>query len=284
MKPVQLLGLPIVSGIQTAGVAGTPRTVGRVLEEYQRKREWGPLDSRIMEVPALDGDPGPENKLRYLAGYVKMVEGGRHMFRSLFDPLKFPLIVGGDCGIILVTLPSLTKAYNDLNLLWFDAHGDFNTPKTTPSGFIGGMVLALATGMFQITGLSSEPLIPDRSVALLATRDLDPGEKINIRESRLFHKNYRTGQLASDVASFLNKTDGAVMVHLDVDALDPSIIPAVNFPVANGPSVDEMLQSLFRVKESGRLTAIEVASLDATKDLSGESTRKIAELVIPLLS
>lgn len=254
------------------------------LRAYEKDLEKDVLDKGEVKVPSLGPDQGRHKKLHYLADYSRMVIVGRRKFASLFDRSKFPIIVGGDCGMILATLPTLMKAYPNLNLIWFDAHGDYNTPETSPSSFIGGMLLALATGLFELPGLESESFIASDRVALLATRDLDPGEKRNIKTSSLFHRTYRRGRLVRDVDTFLNRTDGEVMVHLDVDALDPSVIPAVNFPVPNGPSIDEVLQSMLLVKESGRLCAIEVASLDVLKDHESNSTRQIAQLTGTLLS
>ena len=125
----------------------------------------------------------------------------------------------------------LRRAHPDLALVWIDAHGDLNTPETTPSGFLGGMPFAILLGwchddLRAAAGL--EPAFAEERAALVGARDLDPGERDAIDRSRLV--------VADDVAGALAglPDDVPLHVHLDGDVLDPEDAPGVDFPAPGG--------------------------------------------------
>jgi arginase len=134
---------------------------------------------------------------------------------ATLDAGGFPVLTSSDCSICLSTFPAVAQRVPDVRVLWLDAHGDSNTPETTPSGFLGGMCLGASVGLWD-AGFPVA-LEPDR-VFGVGIRDLDPGE-------------WAPQPFAGH--------DGPLYVHLDLDVLDPSVLPA-QFAVPGGLALEEL--------------------------------------------
>ena len=145
---------------------------------------------------------------------------------------KLPVSIAGDCCTTLGMLTGLQRAGRDPALIWFDAHGDFNTWETTPSGFLGGMPLAMMVGREEQTMPKAQALSPlaENRVILTDARDLDPGEKQLIEESDVIH--------LPDVKNLLNAMlpNAPLYIHIDMDIINPANAPAMNYLAAGGPS------------------------------------------------
>jgi arginase len=172
-----------------------------------------------------------------------------------------PVLLAGDCSVGLTTLPAVHRHRPDARLLWLDAHGDFNTPETTTSGYLGGMSLAGACGRWD-PGLVPDPARPDQ-VVLAGVRDLDPPERQALERSSV------TVIGASPVETLVavnNALDGApVYVHLDLDVLDPAQMPA-QFPSDGGLSAEKLFDVLEAVAEGSELVGLEVTAFEAPED------------------
>ena len=141
-----------------------------------------------------------------------------------------PVSIAGDCCTTIGMLAGLQRAGIDPILIWFDAHGDFNTWETTPSGFLGGMPLAMLVGRGEQTMLKALQLVPlaEDRVILTDARDLDPGEKQLIEEANIIH--------LPDVKTLLDAMlpDGLLYVHIDMDIVNPAEAAAMNYLAAGG--------------------------------------------------
>ena len=145
-------------------------------------------------------------------------------------------------------------------MLWLDAHGDFNTPATTPSGCLGGMCLAGACGVWD-AGLG-ETVLPER-VVIAGVRDLDPGERTLLERSQA--TVIGVSVLETTVA-VKNALDGApAYVHLDLDVLDPERFPA-QFPAPGGLDPEKLYELLEAVVESSELVGLEITAFEAPED------------------
>jgi arginase len=169
---------------------------------------------------------------------------------------KRPVSIAGDCCTTIGVVAGLQHAGINPTLIWFDAHGDFNTWETTPSEFLGGMPLAMLVGKGEMTmmnGVHAKPL-PENQVILTDGRDLDPGEKMLVDGSNVLH--------ITDPAQLLGMPlpEGQLYIHFDVDILDPKDAPAMNYPAAGGPSVELLQQVFARLAESGQIAAISVSA------------------------
>ena len=162
---------------------------------------------------------------------------------AALDQDELPLLTASDCSICISTLPTVARRVPDVRFLWIDAHGDFNTPETTPSGFLGGMCLAAACGRWDAGRPGT--IDPER-VSFLGVRDLDPGERVEVDDAGV-------GTGVPD--------DGPVYVHLDLDGLDPSVMP-VQFPVPGGLAAEEVREVLARLVAEGRLAGLEVTAFE----------------------
>ena len=161
---------------------------------------------------------------------------------------RMPVLIAGDCSICVTTLPTVVRLVPDVRVLWVDAHGDFNTPDTTSSGFLGGMCLAGACGLWD-TGFGAG--LDPRHVILAGARDLETDEAALIE---------RAGVVRADrCAEVADAVDGhAVFVHLDLDVL--ADWPAL-FPAPGGMKPESLERMLDEVGQAaGRIVGIEVTS------------------------
>jgi arginase len=185
-----------------------------------------------------------------------------------------PRVQAGDCVATLGVAAGLQRRGIDFHLVWLDAHGDFNTWETTPSGFLGGMPLAMLAGLGEQTivrALGIEPLAAGR-ILLAGARDLDPGERENLG---------RAGVPQATVTDLpaLPPPDGPLYVHLDLDVVDTGEMPAVNYPAPGGPSAAAVRQALDHLFATGRVAALSVTCWDPS--LAGaERSRATAELLV----
>lgn len=178
-----------------------------------------------------------------------------------------PVLLAADCSVSVTTLPAVVRNRPDARVLWLDAHGDYNTPETSGSGYLGGMCLAAATGEWD-AGLG-DPL-PAERVVLAGIRDLDPGER------ELLEKSPATVIGASAIETLVaakNALDGApVFVHLDLDVLDPEHFPAA-VPAPGGLHPDKLYDLVDSVLEDSELVGLEVTAFEAPED---EEERAVA--------
>lgn len=178
-----------------------------------------------------------------------------------------PVSIAGDCVASLGVLASLQHAGVDPLLVWFDAHGDFNTWETTPSGFLGGMPLAMLVGRGEQTfveALNMKPL-PENQVILTDARDLDPGEKLALAASGVRHLPKINALLHFDWP------ERPIYVHFDTDVLDPSVAPAQNYLAAGGASMEELGQVFRAIARTGHLAAVSMSTWNPVMDNEGRT-------------
>ncbi|HEY8022695.1 MAG TPA: arginase family protein [Thermoanaerobaculia bacterium] len=186
------------------------------------------------------------------AGRAEVVADlGRSLARAVANARsrgRFPLVLSGGCLAAIGVVTGLQRMGRDLGLLWIDAHGDFNTPESTPSGYWDGMALAAVCGRSLPEVYKEVELRPlhYRNVAHLAGRAFDAEEIEDIR--RLALTVIPPERLCSDEArgEIARCVSGAreIYLHVDLDGVDPRDAPAVNFPVPGGPSLDDLLACL----------------------------------------
>jgi arginase len=191
-----------------------------------------------------------------------------------------PVSMAGDCCTAIGVLAGLQRAGVEPALIWFDAHGDFNTWETTPSGFLGGMPLAMLVGrgeqsMPAAVGLST---IPEASVILTDARDLDPAERGAVLASDVVH--------LTDVGDLIAYPlpEGPLYVHFDVDVVTPEESPAQNYTAPGGPS-SSVLEAVFgRLARLRQVVAVSVSSWNPKLDEDGASQKVCMSLLETLIS
>lgn len=191
-----------------------------------------------------------------------------------------PVSVAGDCCTSIGVLAGLQQAGVTPTLIWFDAHGDFNTWETSPSGFLGGMPLAMAVGLGEQTmleGLGSQP-IPQANVILTDARDLDPGERELVEAFGITHLPRITDLLDYPLP------DGPLYIHFDTDVVDPTEVPAMNYPAPGGPSAETVRQVFRYLASTGKVVAVSLSSWNPNLDENGRSRIICMDLLNELLS
>ncbi len=191
-----------------------------------------------------EGSPGrPRDWSEDLPEARPVLEAAAAEVSAALDQGELPLLTASDCSICIATLPTVARRVPGVGVLWIDAHGDFNTPETTPSGFLGGMCLGAACGRWDAGWPDT---IDPASVSFLGVRDLDPGERVEVEAAGV-------GEGVPD--------EGPVYVHLDLDGLDPAVMP-VQFPVPGGLQAGEVRDVLAGLVEAGRLVGLEVTAFE----------------------
>jgi arginase len=198
-----------------------------------------------------------------------------------------PLVLGGCCCSHIGAIEGLAARHDRLGVIWFDAHGDLNTPETSPSGNVHGMVLAAALGRagerFAGDGWDLPALVPSR-VALVGVRSLDEGERELLREldALVFTMSDvdRVG-VERAIREALAHVAGPGFLHvsLDMDVVDPDSAPGVGTPVRGGLNYREAHLAMELIAESGLATSFDVVEVNPILDRENETGKLAVELV-----
>ncbi len=199
---------------------------------------------------------------------------------------RFPIVLAGNCSSCLGTVAGLGAT--DVAVVWFDAHGDFNTPETTGSGFLDGMSLALLTGRCWTTMSKSVPglaPIPEPRVVLVGARDLDPEEMELLAASRIallppdILRRQGLEQAAGPVIDRLGEIARSVYVHVDLDVLDPGEGRANEYAAPDGLALAELLSLVDLIGQRLTIRAAAITAYDPAFDEDGDIYRAAIEIV-----
>jgi arginase len=163
-------------------------------------------------------------------------------------------VLSGDCLVAMAVLAGVQRAGVHPGVVWFDAHGDVHTLDTTTSGYLGGLSLRLVLGAHPerlAAPLRMQPVPEDRAV-LVDARDLDPPEAEFLAGSRV----RRAAVADLDPADL---PDGPLLVHVDLDVIDPEQLPGLLFPAPGGPAAAQVVDAVHRVLATGRVTVLDIA-------------------------
>jgi arginase len=203
----------------------------------------------------------------------------------------YPVVLGGDHTVALGSLAGLREVHGPGGAIWIDAHGDLNSPETSPTGNVHGMVLAAALGLagerFKEEGWGLPALEPGR-VALIGIRALDEGERglLGRLDAKVFTMSDvdRLGvePVLRDALAHV-AGPGFVHVSLDMDAVDPDVAPGVGTPVRGGLSYREAHLAMELIAESGLASSLDVVEVNPVLDRENETGRLAVELVASAL-
>lgn len=185
------------------------------------------------------------------------------------DAGRLPIVLAGNCNSCLGTLSGLPSAPG---IVWFDAHGDSNTPETTQSGFFDGMTLPMTTGQCW-TNLVSEHLpaftpVPEEHILLAGVRSLDPGETEVIERSAMTLTEWDENSPAIPASKLyaLEDRTQTLYLHIDLDVLDPSTAPANEYAPPGGISPDQLEDAIRSVMERFEVKAAALTAYDPAFD------------------
>lgn len=190
-----------------------------------------------------------------------------------------PVSIAGDCCTAIGVLAGLQRCGISPRLIWLDAHGDFNTWETTPSGFLGGMPLAMLVGrgeqrMPRWVGLAN---IHEEDVTITDARDLDPEEGIQLAGSRIHHLKSVTDLLNYDPG------ESPLYIHFDTDVISPDDAPAMNYPTPGGPAAHILAGVFKHLAKTYPIAAVSLSSWNPELDLDGRTGKACMGVLEALL-
>jgi arginase len=247
-------------------------------------------------VPAMEFADEGDSRAKFLAPITGACGKLAGETERALEEGCFPLVLGGDHSISIGSLSGLGTYYKKKGLrwgcLWVDAHGDFNTPGTSPSGNIHGMILAAACGygIPELTELHGafRKLDPAHT-ALIGVRNLDAKEKILMKEAGLrvctMTDVDRLGiaESARRIVEFFKGRVDRLHVSVDMDAMDPAIAPGVGIPLAGGFSHREVLLLAEELAASGLLFSADIVEVNPVLDMRNQTAQMAVEIAGRLL-
>jgi arginase len=287
MRSISLIGVPLYTLTKYSGMGLGVQVLRNLgIERALRERCVEFRDCGDVALPPLTSDSGPPN-IRNSEYFLKCTD-------AIFNASKIireegvSFYLGGECGLAVGSAAGLKQQLpGKPGLLWIDAHGDFNTPETSPSGFVGGMPLAFVCGrgpQFNEQIEKHRPIIEENAVVHLGGRDFDTLESEALRSSRVklyspldFQEN--PNKLAVEIAETLAKQSDWIICHFDLDALDPAIMPAVNYPCRNGLAPEDINTVVAALSKTGKLRAFNLTAYNSTLDKDGRCGKTILDLV-----
>ena len=286
-RKVAVIGAPLDLGAGRRGVDMGPSAIryaglaARIAELGYEYVDRGNVGTAVAEATAV-----VDEQARFLP---QIKETCRHIAELVAEAARdrfIPLVLGGDHSVALGTLGGLREVHGPGGAIWIDAHGDLNSPETSPSGNVHGMVLAAALGLagerFREAGWDLPALAPGR-VALVGVRSLDDGEREVLKklDARVFTMSDvdRLG-VERAVREALTHVAGPGFVHvsLDMDAIDPDVAPGVGTPVRGGLSYREAHLVFELIAESGLASSLDVVEVNPILDRENETWKLAVEL------
>ena len=279
----RLLGAPLYTLAAYSGMGLAPNALRKsgLASAFGR-----PIDAGDVALPPLEKD--------LVGGSIKNLAHFIDCTARVFERTKdldsdFVVLVGGECSMTPGALAGLTESFEGKpGMLWLDAHGDFNTPESSPSGYIGGMCLAMACGRGPDLGAEFErrrPLLAEDRLVHMGSRALDPPEVLAFDSSpaRLFTaqqvRKVGAETVGEEAARHLSDRSDWLVCHLDVDVVDPAWIPAVNYPTPEGLTIDQTAAIIRALVKTDKLRVFELAAYNSSRDRGGRSARAIVSLL-----
>jgi len=287
---IEVVGVPLDLGAGLRGVDVGPSAM-RLAGLLPRLRDLGFEVCDAGNLPAAVADSIEEGnpRARYAGAVAEVCQVLRARVSQTLRDSTTPVILGGDHSIAAGTLAGLLDERPPLRVLWLDAHGDMNTPDTTPSGNVHGMPLAAVLGeapkVFPGLDWDRRSLGADR-IVLIGLRSLDPGERalIKRRGIRVYtmadidrHGMHNVVERALD---YLHPTSRQLHLSLDLDVVDPDAAPGVGTPVSGGITIREAHLAMEMIAQTGFLGSLEAVEVNAFRDTANKTGRLATDLIL----
>jgi arginase len=290
---IDIIGVPLDLGADRRGVDMGASAI-RYAHLQARLEELGYLvqDVGNLEVPIAEMCSISDARLKYLDCIVPVARRVSGAVSTSLQGGRFPIVLGGDHSLALGSVRGAARL-RKVGVLWIDAHADFNTHETTPSGNIHGMPLAALCGRGEprLVQLWDEefPVVDPRRVAVIGARDLDPGEKNNLNQAGIMVQSMeqidRQGLVSvmeKAIERISRDTDG-IYLSFDMDSLDPRHAPGVGTPVAAGLTQREAHLICEMVAESGRLLGMDMVEVNPILDIQNQTAHLAMDLILTAL-
>ena len=292
-KKIALIGAPSSAGAFSPGTEKAPaalRAAG-LIERLQgagfEVTDYGDC------APRLFADDEEHRRARNLTEIVAGLNDLKTRAEIAMKTGALVLVLGGECVQAIGLLTGARRYYKHINLLWFDRDADLNTPATTPSGRIDGMVVAhiIGKGAPELVRFWGEPpLVREPDVMLFGIARLDPPEQELLSRSPLRHCNATDIQArgaaasATDALNHLHADSREFVLHLDLDVIAQEEFPAVVVPGSGGLSFEDVRAALKEMLRHKNLVGLDIAQYNPDKDPNGDGAKKLVDLLVESLS
>ena len=293
-QKIRIIGVPMDLGQSRRGVDMGPSAL-RVAGLQSRLKQLGHTVEDIGNVAVKQPEEQPygEKRAKYLNEIAETCRGLAEMTEQTLSEGFLPVVLGGDHSIAIGSCSGVSdffrKQSKKIGYLWLDAHGDMNTPDSSPSGNVHGMPLAALIGYGApelVELLGYKPKIEPRNVAIVGVRDLDPKERRLVKDSGVHALTMRDidergmREVMSEALRFaMDDTDG-VAVSLDMDVIDPSDAPGVGTPVRGGITYREAHLAMEMIADSEAMVSLEIVEINPVIDLHNTTALLGVEMVL----
>jgi arginase len=293
VRQVSLIGAPLDLGAGRRGVDMGPSAIryAELAEHLADVLAIETDDLGNVEAPVAEALASGDSRARFLPQILELCDRVASLVAAATRRGALPLVLGGDHSVALGSLVGMAEVHGLGGVVWIDAHGDLNTPATSPSGNVHGMVLAAALGLggdaFAYDGWTLPAVEPGR-IALVGVRSLDRGERELLRslDAKVFTMS-EVDRLGVEpcMREALEHASGGAFLHvsLDMDVVDPEHAPGVGTPVRGGLSYREAHLALEIVAEHGGMSSLDVVEVNPILDRENATGKLAVELVASAL-
>ena len=285
---ISIIGVPMDLGQNRRGVDMGPSAI-RYAGVVERLQELGHSVDDVGDIAIGRRETSQNTKLRNLEEVVAANTILANRVHDIIGEGNFPIVLGGDHSIAIGTLAGLADRYENLGVIWYDAHADLNTAETSPSGNIHGMPLAVSIGLGHeelVNIRDFAPKIKPENVVIIGARSVDPGERELIKEKGIkvfsMHEIDKLGMsevMTQAIQYFKGRKVDGVHLSLDLDGLDPLYTPGVGTPVAGGITYRESHLAMEMLYASEMITSAEFVEVNPILD----EKNKTADVAVGLM-
>ena len=276
-KAIDIIGAPSTFGQRKLGVDLGPTAIRYAgLISRLKQLDLDVYDKGDIKVPAVNIEKF-HSEQKGLRNYDEIIDVNQKLNKEVSASIennRFPLVLGGDHSIAVGSVSAISKHYNNLGVIWYDAHGDLNIPEESPSGNIHGMPLRILTGEGpkELLELNSNVIKPE-NIVLIGMRDLDKGERQFIKDHNI--KTFTMSDIdklgikeviENTIEYLKSRNVDGVHLSLDVDALDPLETPGTGTRVLGGLSYRESHFALELLHQSHLISSMDLVEVNPLID------------------
>ncbi len=292
-KKIALIGAPSSAAAFLAGSEKAPAALRAAgLVEKLQNAGYEVVDHGDC-APRLFADDDEHRRARNLPAIVAGLNDLKARAEVAIKSGALVLVLGGDCSQVIGLLTGARRYYKNIGLLWFDRDADLNTPASTPSGRIDGMVVAniIGKGAPELTRFWGDgALVREPDVLLFGLERVDPPEQEFLTRSPMRHtyladiQRKGAAKSAQDALAQLHADTREFVVHLDTDVLDVTELPSVNVPGTAGLPVADARTILQEIAKKKNLLALDIAQYNPDRDSDGSGAKKLVDLLVDVLT
>ena len=292
-KKIALIGAPSSAAAFLAGSEKAPAALRAAgLVERLQSAGYEVIDHGDC-APRLFADDDEHKRARNLQEIVAGLNDLKVRAEIAIKSGALVLVLGGDCAQVIGLLTGVRRYYKHVNLLWFDRDADLNTPASTPSGRIDGMVVAhvIGRGAPELVRFWGEsPLVREPDVTLFGLDRVDPPEHEFLSKSPMRHidaadiHSKGASAAARHALAYVHADAHEFVLHLDTDVIAADEFPAVNVPASGGLRLDDLRVVLSEIVKHKNLLGLDVAQYNPDKDPDGSGAKKLVDLLVEVLA